>query len=205
MNFIKKEIISRGLFFSSIVGMVASLSANSHEGLAQQWFFEFLTREELAVVGGSQRLEKDVINLIHEHMRRELAAGRGRKEILAEIKDVIYRAVSDVELSTIENAILVGVGVASFVGGLFLAKLIVAQKASFAVCNLKQKPHHAHGIQVKPLVSQVLPLDAHQDGCLLPVLNDEDDIKSESSAGFSDEVLDLLVKPRNAKPLRRSS
>ena len=206
MNLIRNVILVRGLFVSSIIGMTASISAKNHESIQQQWFFEFLTREELAVVAGSQHLEKDVINLIHEHMRTELAAGKAREEILVGIKGVIDNAAG-VALTNTEKAMLIGVGVASLVGGVYLAKFILDRSASPAVGNLKPKPHHGESIHAKPNVE--MPLNV-KPGVVVkpndeiePDLNDEDDIKSESSAGFSDEELDLLVKPSSAKRPRR--
>ena len=208
MNLIRNVILVRGLFVSSIIGMTASISANTHESTQQQWFFEFLTREELAVVAGSQHLEKDVINLIHEHMRTELAAGKAREEILVGIKGVIDNAAG-VALTNTEKAMLIGVGVASLAGGVFLAKFILGPRASLPVGNLKPKPHHGQSIHAKPGVE--MPLNVKPGVVVKPndeiepdLNDDEDDIKSESSAGFSDEELDLLVKPSSAKRPRRS-
>lgn len=207
MNFIRNVILVRGLCIISIIGMTMSLNANSHESIQQQWFFEFLTREELAVVAGSQHLEKDVINLIHEYMRTELAAGKAREEILVRIKGVIDNAAG-IALTNTEKAMLIGVGVASLVGGVFLAKFILDRSASPPVGNLKPKPHHGPSIHAKPGVEMPLNVKpgfvAKPNDEIEPDLNDEDDIKSESSAGFSHEELDLLVNPRSEKLPRYS-
>lgn len=82
-----------------------------------------LTNREIALLIGAQPVQQDIIDLLQEHVRAELASGKPREIILVEIREAFKRA-SNPRLSASDWAVIAGAGLVGLVGGFFAAKFI---------------------------------------------------------------------------------
>lgn len=116
-----------------VAGLAASLSAASNDILSEvnERVIDAqrgvagggLTNREIALLIGAQPVQQDIIDLLQEHVRAELASGKPREIILVEIREAFKRA-SNPRLSASDWAVIAGAGLVGLVGGFFAAKFI---------------------------------------------------------------------------------
>ncbi len=110
------------------VGLVAAACAGQADLADQQEAdsavrYGSLSSQELAIFAAGQELEQDIIDMLQEHIRLGVEAGKLRGAVLCEIRDV-FKRITYQNFSTTEMVALIGGGIAVSLASFFLAKYV---------------------------------------------------------------------------------